>query len=64
MVITTTRGDMNESLLEKKTGEVNNANEHTTWIEYWLNNELVHRSVHVTVKEGAISKSTIGDFNG
>ena len=35
-MITTTKGEMDEALLEKKTGEVDNENEHTTWTEYWL----------------------------
>jgi hypothetical protein len=59
-IITTTRGDMDESELEKKTGEVNNENEYTTWTEYYLNGELVHRSAHVTVKgvdAGAIAEA-------
>lgn len=50
-LITTTKGDMDESLLEKKTGAVDNENEYTTWVEYWLDNELVHRSVHVQLKK-------------
>ncbi len=41
---------MDEALLEKKTGEIDNENEHTTWVEYWFEEELVHRSVHVTLK--------------
>jgi hypothetical protein len=50
-LITTTKGDMEESLLEKKTGLLDNDNEYTTWVEYWLEGELVHRSVHVTLKK-------------
>ena len=52
-LVTTTRGDMDEALLEKKEGTVDNDNELTTWVEYWLDNELVHRSVHVMLKQGA-----------
>lgn len=47
----TTKGDMDESLLEKKEGVVDNENEYTTWVEYWHEGELVHRSVHVTLKQ-------------
>ena len=47
----TTKGDMDESLLEKKEGVVDNQNEYTTWVEYWHEGELVHRSVHVTLKQ-------------
>ena len=48
--IFTTKGDMEESLLEKKTGSVDNENEYTTWVEYWHEGDLVHRSVHVQLK--------------
>jgi len=51
MIITTTKGDMDESLLEKKEGSIDNDNEYTTWVEYWLDGELVHRSAHVTLKK-------------
>lgn len=51
MIVTTTKGDMDDSLLEKREGTVDNENELTTWIEYWLDEELVHRSVHVTLKK-------------
>ena len=50
MIVTTTKGDMDTSLLEHRTGTVENDNEATTWTEYWLDGELVHRSVHVTLK--------------
>jgi len=46
----TTKGDMDESLLEKREGSLNNDNEYTTWVEYWYEGELVHRSAHVTLK--------------
>jgi hypothetical protein len=51
MKIHTTKGDLDESLLEKKEGLIDNENERTTWVEYWLEGELVHRSVHVTLKK-------------
>ena len=50
-LVTTTKGEMDESLLEKREGSVDNENELTTWVEYWLDGELVHRSVHVTLKK-------------
>lgn len=49
-LVTTTKGDMDDSLLEKREGSVDNENEYTTWTEYWLDGELVHRSAHVTLK--------------
>jgi hypothetical protein len=50
-MITTTKGLMDEKLLEKKTGIIDNENEKTTWVEYWLEDELVHRSVHMALKK-------------
>jgi hypothetical protein len=47
----TTKGEMDDSLLEKREGSVDNENELTTWVEYWLEGELVHRSAHVTLKK-------------
>ena len=51
MIVTTTKGDMDDSLLEKREGTVDNDNELTTWVEYWLEDELIHRSAHVTLKK-------------
>jgi hypothetical protein len=45
---------MDESLLEKKEGFVDNDNEYTTWVEYWLEGELVHRSAHVSLKKAPV----------
>jgi hypothetical protein len=52
MMIKTIYGEMDESLLEKKEGFVDNENEHTDWVEYRKpgNDEIVHRSVHVRLK--------------
>jgi len=50
---------MDEALLEKREGNVDNDNEYTTWVEYWLDGELVHRSAHVQLKQSvALSGST------
>ena len=49
--VTTTKGLMDEELLEKREGTVDNDNELTDWVEYWLDGELVHRSVHVRLKK-------------
>lgn len=51
MLVTTTKGDMDDSLLEKREGNIDTENELTTWVEYWLEGELVHRSAHVTLKK-------------
>jgi hypothetical protein len=54
-MITTTKGDMDESLLEKREGSVDNDTETTNWVEYWLDGELVHRSVHMVLKRGVFA---------
>ena len=51
MIVTTTKGEMDDSLLEHRSGTVDDENEFTTWTEYWLDGELVHRSAHVTLKK-------------
>ena len=54
-MITTTKGDMDESLLEKRVGSVDNDTETTSWVEYWLDGELVHRSVNMVLKRGVFA---------
>lgn len=51
MNITTTKGDLDSSLLTHRSGTIDNDIELTTWEEYWLDGELVHRSAHVTLKK-------------
>ena len=50
-LVTTTKGEMDDSLLVKQEGSLDNDNETTTWVEYWLDGELVHRSAHVQLKQ-------------
>jgi len=61
-MITTTKGLMNESLLDKREGTIDNDNETTTWIEYWLGGELVHRSAHVQLKRAVVSFGETASF--
>ncbi len=63
MIVTTTKGDMDDSLLEKREGSLDNDNESTTWVEYWLDGELVHRSVHVALKKNVSSAVEAASFN-
>lgn len=44
------RGQMDESLLEKREGVADNENDTAEWVEYWLEGKLVHRSAHVKIK--------------
>jgi len=62
MLITTTKGLMDEALLVKKTGEIDNEDERTTWTEYRLDGELVHRSAHVTLKKNVSMDPQIAGF--
>lgn len=64
MIVTTTQGEMDDSLLKKKEGSVDNDNENTTWVEYYLDGELVHRSAHVSLKRPLVSISEVGGFDG
>jgi hypothetical protein len=55
MLVNTIHGEMDDSLLVKKEGSVDNDIEFTTWTEYWLDDELVHRSAHVTLKTSPLT---------
>jgi hypothetical protein len=55
MIVTTTKGEMDDSLLEKREGSVENDTETTSWVEYWLAGEMVHRSVHMALKRGVFA---------
>lgn len=61
-MITTTKGMMDESTLDKRTGTVDNDNETTQWVEYWLEDELVHRSVHVILKTNVMVEAIAASF--
>jgi hypothetical protein len=55
MLVTTTKGEMDDSLLERRDGSVENDTETTSWVEYWLNGEMVHRSVYMALKRGVFA---------
>lgn len=54
---------VDESLLERKDINTENENEIVEAVEYRLNGELVHRSVHVHLKQGIGSLLEQGAFN-
>lgn len=62
MMIDTTKGPIDETLLERRDGVLDNDHEHTTWVEYWLEGACVHRSVHVALKQGLGSFLLQGAF--
>jgi len=55
MIVTTTKGEMDDSLLERREGSVENDTETTSWVEYWLAGEMVHRSVNMALKRGVFA---------
>jgi hypothetical protein len=57
MLVNTTKGEMDVSLLEKREGTIDNDNETTNWVEYWLEGELVHRSVDMTLKRNVTGEA-------
>ena len=63
MLVNTTKGEMDASLLEKREGTIDNDNETTNWVEYWLEGELVHRSVHMTLKRNVTGEAVAQSLN-
>jgi hypothetical protein len=59
MLVTTTKGEMDTALLTKKEGTVDNEVEETHWVEYWLDGELVHRSVNMRLKKMPVFANAI-----
>ena len=55
MLVTTTKGEMDDSLLERRDGSLENDTETTSWVEYWLDGEMVHRSVHMALKRSVFA---------
>ena len=62
MIVTTTKGDMDDSLLVRKDGNMEDSNEKTSWVEYYLGDELVHRSVHVELKNPLVTETILGEM--
>lgn len=72
MLVTSIYGMLDDSLLDRVDGELDNDNEYTTWTEYRLKadlpehggkaGELVHRGVHVRLKQGVSIFGESGKF--
>ena len=62
--VQTTRGEMNEADLVKKEGAIETDREFTKWVEYWVDDELVHRSVHVHLKQAPTLFPELEKING
>lgn len=62
VLVNTTKGEMDITLLEKKEGSVDNDHEVTSWVEYWLEGELVHRSVNVHIKKNVLASGIAAEI--
>jgi 3-keto-L-gulonate-6-phosphate decarboxylase len=62
MKITTIYGDMDDAdpRLTKRTGSVEDVNERTEWVEYWMDGVLVHRSADVQLKRRDAASANVG----
>lgn len=58
--ITTTLGLMDEQALEKREGGEDHPGERVSWVEYWYQGQLVHRSVHIEVKHALTASADLG----
>jgi hypothetical protein len=63
MIINTTKGLMDESLLEKREGTDEFEQAFVSWVEYWMDGELVHRSANIGLK-GQEMNLIAGDIRG
>lgn len=63
-MIYTTKGMMDESLLVKTDGVVNNYNEYTTWQEWRLDGEIVKREAQIHLKKGLAFAADAGKVGG
>lgn len=52
-LVTTIHGLMDESLLQRKNIDSQTPDGRSIATEYWLDGELVHRSVHLILNKGA-----------
>ena len=62
VLVYTTKGEMDVTLLEKKEGFVDNDHEVTSWVEYWHEGELVHRSVNVHIKKNVLASGIAAEI--
>lgn len=62
MLINTTKGLMEADELEKRQGVEENDQERASWVEYWDEGELVHRSVDLHLKTGLFASGEAVSF--
>jgi hypothetical protein len=51
-----------ESLLERTSGVLDDENEHTVWTEWRLDGKIVKRGVHVTLKKNVAAEAFAAKF--
>jgi hypothetical protein len=61
-LIDTIQGKIDETRLERREETVDNDNEHTVVTEYWLDDVMVRRDVHVTLKKSPSLYAEIEGF--
>jgi len=54
--------EIDETLLEKSVGLLDNENEHTTWQEWRLDGKIVKRGAHVRLKRNLVADAIAGMF--
>lgn len=52
IMVSTIYGELDELLLEKRSGSEEDDDKVLQWLEYWKDGELVHRSIDVKLKRG------------
>lgn len=62
-MINTIHGPMDEALLEKRVIVSDEPDAKVTATEYWLDGELVHRSVHADLKSKGLFSPQAQGFN-
>ncbi len=60
---------MDDSLLWKRTGTIEDDNEKTSFVEYWMNwgtpdQKIVHRSAHIDLKRALTLEGATGVIGG
>lgn len=60
--VNTTKGLMDVSVLDHRTGVDEDARAHIQWEEYWYKNELVHRSAIVHIKESPKASADVAQL--
>lgn len=53
---------MDESLLAKTSGVLDNENERTEWTEWRLDGKIVKRGAHVTLKRNVVAEAIAASF--